>query len=236
MSELEGFVSNQDVENILFQATNEELLCITKTLGMPAHDAYPVRAKEIYEKLQTTASHLLKRIFNRDKKPAYCEIVHSVSKKLETHSSDKDSDWARNNYKILENQIFEVVFQTYLSSLDENQRKKLEDELGTLAWQLGENYSSLGGGVFALAAASVGGTSIIAAMTTTLGAVFGPVTWLALGGIAAYKYGAPDYKKIVPCITIISSIRQRLEFKMNQRVNDFNWQESISNIQVKNGF
>ncbi len=236
MIELNGFVSNKDAENMLVQATNEELLCITRSLDMDSYDAFPCRSKEIFEKLQNTAAHSFGNILKKNGGIPYWNIVHNVSKKLETHSSGRESSWAQKNYRVLENQIFEVVFQTYLSSLDENQRKNLEDELDSLAWQLGENYSNMGGGIFALAAASIGGTSLVAAFTSSVGLVVGPIGWLALGVLAAYKFGAPNYQKILPCITVISSIRQRLELKNKDGLNDSFWQDQVANIQVKNGF
>jgi len=51
------------------------------------------------------------------------------------------------------------------------------------------------------------------AATSLLSILLGPVGWVGVGVFAAYTYGAPEYKKIIPIVAIIGAIRQRVKYE-----------------------
>ncbi|THB69745.1 MAG: hypothetical protein D6B27_00060 [Gammaproteobacteria bacterium] len=231
----EEYDSDADVIAILSQATEDELLCIARSLDISSDITAEENHEEIFNYIKHSCSGVLDKITGKIENIHYSDIVLGTAKILHTHSSSKSSEWAAKNYRILEEQIFETVFQTYLASLSGKERCRIEDELETLSRQLGEKYSKVGSGIFAIAAASLGGSSLVATITSSISMIFAPITWLAIGAMAAYKFRAANYRKIIPCLTILSSVRQRIEHEKAIDNGDYAT-NFLGGIKVKNGF
>lgn len=61
-------------------------------------------------------------------------------------------------------------------------------------------------------------------MSSILATVTGPVGWVALAAVAAFKLGGPNYKKTMPGVLVIAAARARLIAERDQAISDLHAQ------------
>lgn len=50
-------------------------------------------------------------------------------------------------------------------------------------------------------------------LTSTLGVIIGPVGWVGLASYGIFKLGSPNFKKTIPSVVFIHTVRSRLELE-----------------------
>lgn len=132
----------------------------------------------------------------------------------------------------IEAKIVAKVWQNITTTMTPEQREKLEREAEEQAKKLGKSIKGELGALGTLGAAQLSGFGVYMLGSTMLGAintalglglgfgafaglsqaiavVIGPVGWTAMGLVAIAKLGAPNYKKLLPVVILISSYRER---------------------------
>lgn len=225
--------SSNDVISLIEMASNDEKSCLLRSLGMEA-DFTKDLSKTIFNMLSKEASHSIGRLVRKGNGLPYWLVVHNTAKFLKVNSYDQDDHWVQRNYQILERNIFDMVFRTFLYSIPEQNRENLENSLATIGDRLLRNTDNNDSQVAAVSSLGLGSTSLLAIIGSSIGPAIAPLWLLALSALTVKRLGASKYKKIIPFIAVIASIRQRIESCTNE--DDDNYHLEQEQIQVRSGF
>lgn len=214
------------VVDLLSRGNRQERLVLARILyGNDAPDKDYLSA-HLVGSLCQAGGHSV-RNFMRGCGVGYQEIVTDALSKL------KISDAGKLDVVQQEQRIVQTLFKQVTESMTDEQLAEFEQKIKEEANKHGVSYTGqlLSGG--ALAGVSVAGFAPFLMATTTVGAltgflgitlpfafytgmtslmgfVIGPPGWIALIGWAGYTAGNTNYKKTIPSIALISSVRSRL--------------------------
>lgn len=129
--------------------------------------------------------------------------------------------------------IINHVLKTAYSNFDKAQRVRFDHELAKIACSFSSDNdpSALTGAAGLMAIANLGGFATYTLMSSVLSMItfgtlgfgaytaasallsvaIGPVGWLALGSVAAYKFGKPELEKTIPFAATVGMLRQRIQ-------------------------
>ena len=129
--------------------------------------------------------------------------------------------------------IVNSILQTTYSKMSADERSQFDQQVVKVASQftLNKDPSALTGTAGLMVVANLGGFATYTLMSSVLSAislgtlgfgaytaassllsvVIGPVGWLTLGAVAAYKFGRPELNKTIPFIATTAMIRQRIK-------------------------
>ena len=179
--------------------------------------------------LNTTGNH---RVEQDEKYVSYTEIVRDVARKVGVKITKKMPMIE------LETESINTVFKTILKNCTPEDRVTLEKGIAS---QYEKNYTGPTVAITTLGLAKLSGFALYLASTantiaiaTSLGIavpsyagvisilsfVTGPVGWAALAGISAIIISGPDYKKTIPGVMLIASIRARQIFERDKEIQE----------------
>ncbi len=224
--------SSNDVISLIENANKDERSCLLRSLGIE-EDITKDFSETIFSTLSREASHSIGRLVRRGNGIPYWMVVHNTAKFLKANSYERDESWVQRNYQILERNIFDMVFRTFLYSIPEEKREKLEDSLSTVGNTLLRSTDKNNSQVAAVSSLGLGSTSLLAIIGSSIGPTIAPLWLLALSALTVKRYKASKYIKIIPFISVIASIRQRLE---SNGMVDSDYHLEQEQIQVRSGF
>ena len=224
--------SSEQLIYLLHQAKIDELKLLAKILDVDA-----VNSSQIVVSLREAGGHSIANFFGDEGVP-YHEIVNDVAQEVECGGYGSLS-LAERNVVDLEEKIVKKVFENMLSKMEPGERRKFEEDLLKEAKKYSDSYTGLaatGGGLVVAGMAGFApylmATSLTSAfagafgvtmsfgfytsLTSFMSVALGPVGWAFLAGAAIFKVGSTNYKKTIPCVVIISSIRQRIKIDNEQ--------------------
>ena len=204
-------------------ATSEERSNLAVILGAKVSAS----AGEIIAALRKAGSNGLVSIARRSH-VEYSVIAADVAKKVGVKDPASQADIAAT-----EKRIIEAMIAKALTSAKPEEREKLLARLG------GSSVAGVGATAGALAVANLSGFALYTTASTLLGAVTsavgvalafgvytamssglavitGPFGWLLLGGFAAVKIGGVNYKKTIPAVLAVATLRARLMEETSQ--------------------
>ena len=224
--------STDDFISVIEKANRDEIICLQRSLGIEddlRHDA----GRTIYNMLSKEASNSIGRLVRPGKGLPYWLVVHNTAKYLKAKYHDKDASWAQKNYPILERNIFDMMFRTFLYSIPDDKREKLDESLSIVGDKLLRNSDKNDSRIATISSLGLGSTSLLAIIGSSIGSTIAPLWLLALGALTAQRFGSSKYKRLVPAIAITASIRIRLE-SVSSRDNDYDLYQG--QILVRSGF
>ena len=224
--------SDDDVISIIDKANTEEKVCLLRTLGIQEENRHDA-GRTIFNMLSKEASNSIGRLVRTGKGLPYWLIVHNTAKFLKAKSYDQDPNWAKRNYHILERNIFDMVFRTFLYNIPENKRDTLDNDLSFISDKLLRRTDKSDSKVATISSLGLGSTSLLAMIGSSFGATIAPLWLLAISALTVQRYGASKYKKIIPFISVVASIRLRLE---SCDTYDETYDLQRDKIQVRSGF
>jgi len=134
-----------------------------------------------------------------------------------------------------EKRIILKLLEVAYENMSEDEKKNFDEQISIAAHKFGaaNNKEYLMGSAGLLALGNLGGfatytflTSMMStvtfgtlgfgaytAATSLLSVLLGPVGWAGIGVFAAYTYGAPEYKKLIPIVATVGAIRQRIKYQ-----------------------
>ncbi len=224
--------SSDDVISLIENANKDERICLLRSLGIE-EDITKDFSEAIFSILSKEASYSIGRLVRKGKGIPYWLVVHKTAKFLKTNSCERDEGWVQRNYQILERNIFDMVFRTFLYSIPEENRDKLEDSLSIVGNTLLRSTDKNDSKVAAVSSLGLGSTSLLAILGSSIGATIAPLWLLALSALTVKRYEASKYKKIIPFISVIASIRHRVE---TNGISDSDYHLEQEQIQVRSGF
>lgn len=236
------------LEGLLAAATAQERANLAAILKLP-QDA---SAAALAEGLGKAGSHLVGTWLRGGRGVAYDEVVNDVAARLKVpQAAESDATWER------ERQILTAAFDRLLAEASPEQREAILAELASqqqaeLASQQQGSALGLGAGTAAMVVANLSGFALYTAASTTLAAitgavgltlpfatymglssviatVTGPVGWAALAVWAVASLGGANYKKTVPAVILVGTVRSRLIAERDQEL------EALADEQVALG-
>lgn len=216
-------LTNAPIEDVLDNADEKQLGALSKILNIEAATREAILDKMCFL-AQSTARHLTRKFLKKksDYDQVYKSLVRSVAKKLKIKHSLIETT------SEIEVKISQKVIETVWEKLTPEQKKELEETLRREAEKYGKTAGvATSGSIFAaLTAAQLSGFSIYILATTALGAlnlslgaglytaltsaisvITGPVGWIGAGLFTIWHLDKPNYKKLIPAIIYISSMR-----------------------------
>ena len=224
--------SSDDVISLIDKANKEETLCLLRSLGIE-DDLRKDAGKTIFDMLSKEASNSIGRLVRTGKGLPYWLIVHNTAKYLKTKYHEQDASWAQKNYPILERNIFDQVFRTFLYSMPDSKRENLDESLTEIGDKLLRSSDKNDSRIATMSSLGLGSTSFLSIIGSSLGTAIAPLWLLALGALTAQRFGSSKYKKLIPFIAIVASIRIRLE---SSNVDDDSYNLNYEKIMVRSGF
>jgi uncharacterized protein YaaW (UPF0174 family) len=217
------------LQALVEMASDQERSNLATVLKLPNS---PSVAQMINE-LGRAGSHVAGRIFRRGKCVSYGEVVRDVASKVGA-SLPKS---AASVYEA-ERAVLEAAFRKVLEQASPEQQRAI---LNDIARADRGSVTGLGVTTVTLAAAHLSGFALYTAASATLGAITGavgitlpfatymglssflatitgPAGWAALAGWAIFKLGGVDYKKTIPAVVLIGTVRTRLIAERDQEL------------------
>lgn len=188
-------------------------------------------AEKIAEQLRKTGSNDIATLF-RGSGVEYDEIVVDVGEKLKVNAVKKGKSVADN-----ESAILVKLFEDALDQMTEEEKRALFQSMGIKGYDI--PLASTGTFIFQQLLAHYGGfatyrVSLIvanmvarallgsgltfatnAALTRTIGAMLGPIGWIATGVWLAVDIAGPAFRKTVPAVVHIAMLRQMLQRRVS---------------------
>lgn len=216
------------IEALLAAATEQERANLAAILKLPL-DASVAR---LAEALGKAGSHLVGTLTRRGRGVAYPEVVSNVAARLKLPRVATE----RSIYE-QERQILTASFEKMLAEATPEQREAI---VGELTKQRSGSVG-LGAGAAAMIAANLSGFALYTAASTTLAAVTGavgvtlpfatymglssviatvtgPVGWTALALWAVASLGGANFKKTIPAVILVGTVRTRLIAERDQEL------------------
>lgn len=220
-----------DVLHRSIEISPDDVAPLLKYLGMPTdtlnnkiHDARG-KAVNIAEFLRKMGSNDIATLFRGGSGVLYPEVVLDVGKKLNAKVSESKS--VEKN----EEAILFKVFEDTLDQMSESEKRQLFQSMGireheyptgaaaTIVTQLVARYGGFAVYKSALIVANMVSRALLgqglafatnATLTKTIGAFLGPIGWIASGVWLAVDLAGPAYRKTVPAIIHVATLRQTL--------------------------
>lgn len=229
--------------SVLDKATAEERANLATILGLPERAS----ANQLIEKLRAEGSHFVGSLFRRGEGVPYLKVVSDVATKLGVSRPKSDISTME-----AERIVLEAAFQKVMANaLPEQRAAILEDIQRASRGSMG----GIGKTTAALAVANLSGFALYTAASTVLGAVTGalgltlpfaaymglssilstltgPVGWAALGGWALIKLGGENYKKTIPGVVLVATVRTRLIAERDQELQSLAAERTSLNPEV----
>lgn len=234
----------KNIKKLLKKANEEELDLINEIIGKEkvtfemkgrTIEAFvPLSVDDIIKKIQWLSKSLLGYVFGEEK--SYKSILLDVAKKLKIKadcSLEEDEIELRINKKIMEDLVKKMKKEEKEKFEELLMQKAREFGYGEELMKTGTIFASLfaaqasGFGVYLLASTTLGaltsaiGITLPFAVYTTLSSAIsvaiGPVGWITAGIFAFWKLTGPNYKKLIPLVVAISSIRARIKYEEEQK-------------------
>ncbi len=224
--------SSDDVIKLIDKANKEERLCLLRSLGIE-YDLRHEAGRTIFYMLSREASNSIGRLMRPGKGLPYWLIVHNAAKHLKAKHHDRDTSWVEKNYPVLEKNIFDMMFRTFLYSMPKSKRENLDESLSVIGDKLLRNSDKNDSRVATVSSLGLGSTSLLALLGSSIGATIAPLWLLALGALTAQRFGSSKYKKLIPFIAIIASIRIKIE---SNAEDDDGYNLNRQQIMVRSGF
>lgn len=209
-----------DLDVLLAAATGQERANLAAILKLPQD----VSAAILAEGLGKAGSHVVGALVRGGRGVPYGEVVRDVAAKLRLPKlSETVTICGR------EHQILTAAFERMLAEASPDQREAI---LVELARKQGSSLG-VGAGTAALVVANLSGFALYTAASTTLAAVTGavgltlpfatyaglssviatvtgPLGWAALGVWAVASLGGANFKKTIPAVMLVGTVRTRL--------------------------
>ncbi len=221
--------STIELFNLLKKADKEELQALGRVLFNDATTQY-WRPSKLIEELCSAGGHSVANLL-RGEGVSYAEIVTDVYAKLAVQEHPIPSTYLEKEAAIVRH-----LFAKIVAEMTPDQRAKFEEELKKTAEGYGVSLTGIGvaGGSLAIAGAAgfapfLMATSALSALTgalgmtlpfaaytgltSTLGVIIGPVGWVGLASYGIFKLGSPNFKKTIPSVVFIHTVRSRLELE-----------------------
>jgi uncharacterized protein YaaW (UPF0174 family) len=209
-----------DLEALLSAATEQERANLATILKLP-QDASTVT---LAEGMGKAGSHLVGTLARRGRGVAYHEVAGDVAAKLKLPKLAEGLPVYEQ-----ERQVLTAAFDRILAEASPEQREAI---LAELAKQRGSALG-LGAGTAVMVAANLSGFALYTAASTTLAAITGavgvtlpfatymglssaiatltgPLGWTALALWAFAALGGANYKKTIPAVILVGTVRTRL--------------------------
>jgi uncharacterized protein YaaW (UPF0174 family) len=217
-----------ELETLLTAASGQERANLAAILKLPESAS----AAALAEGLGKAGSHVVGALVRGGRGVPYDEVVRDVAAKLK---QPKLTETATTYDR--ERQILTAAFERMLAEASPEQREAI---LAELASKQGGSVG-VGAGAAALVVANLSGfalytvaSSALAAITGAVGltlpfatymglssviaAVTGPVGWAALGVWAVASLGGANYKKTIPAVMLVGTVRTRLIAERDQEL------------------
>lgn len=177
----------------------------------------------------------------------YAEVVTDVAKKLKVPDLTSDTLVAE-----VERQVVETLINMRLAKAEPEEREQMLRALGVARDGTGQALTMAAGGLvvanlsgFALytaassALAGVAGLfgvvlpfSVYTASSSLIATLIGPVGWVALIGITVITFGATNYKKTVPGVLCIATLRARLLAERQEEIQKIQAQKQRADLMM----
>lgn len=218
-----------ELEALLTAATGQERANLAAILKLPESTSAAVLA----EGLGKAGSHIVGALVRGGRGVPYHEVVRDVAAKLKLPNLAETATTCQR-----ERQILTAAFEKILAQASPEQRQAILAELAsTPGGPLG-----VGAGTAALVVANLSGFALYTAASATLAAVTGavgltlpfatylglssviatvtgPVGWAALGVWAVASLGGANYKKTIPAVILVGTVRTRLIAERDQELH-----------------
>jgi len=217
-----------ELEALLAAATPQERANLAAILKLPQGASAAVLA----EGLGKAGSHVVGALMRGGRGVPYREVVGDVAAKLKLPKLPEAATTCER-----ERQILTAAFEKMLAEASPEQREAI---LAELAGKQGSPIG-VGAGTAALVVANLSGFALYTAASTTLAAVTGavgltlpfatymglssviatvtgPVGWAALGVWAVASLGGANYKKTIPAVILVGTVRARLIAERDQEL------------------
>ena len=211
---------SMEVARLLEDATSGEKESIAKFIELPA-DTNP---NDLVGHICKAGSHSFASMMRMGRHIEYQEIAQDVAYKLGVKKNRKMPAY------IAEKEAVVAAFNSILEKATPEQRSQI---VANLSQQQGVPIKGMVGVTGGLVAAHLSGFALYTAASSTLAAVAGvagvtlpfaafatmssvlsiatgPVGWAMVAGWVIYGMGGPDYKKTIPCVLTIATVRARL--------------------------
>ncbi|NDW15451.1 hypothetical protein GTQ48_07955 [Alteromonas genovensis] len=231
------YISNIELINLLNKATGSELKSLTNIIkgeGAPNMSPEDI-CRELFEKggylrAVNQVKEKLKVSYALTGKRTIEEIDAFEKLTLEEHEA---ASIGRRYIKECEEKVIVKLLELTYKNMSDEDRALFDKSVQKVASQYGKSSKGLIGTAGLMAVANMGGFATYTLMSSVLSAlsfgtlgfgayttassllstVIGPVGWVGLGAYALYKLGQPNYKKLIPAVATIGSIRQRVIFE-----------------------
>lgn len=180
----------------------------------------------LMKEISLVGGHSVANLLRGGQGVTYTTLVYGLAQKLNVVCQPTEP------VDSIEARIVAKVWQNVTTKMTPEQRKKLEREAEEQAKKLGKSIKGELGALGTLGAAQLSGFGVYMLGSTMLGAinaalglglgfgafaglsqaiavVIGPVGWTTMGLVAIAKLGAPNYKKLLPVVILISSYREQ---------------------------
>lgn len=225
-----------ELEALLAAATGQERANLAAILKLPEGAS----AMALAEGLGKAGSHVIGELVRGGRGVSYHEVVGDVAAKLKLPKlAEAATTWER------ERQILTAAFERMLAEASPEQREAI---LAELASKQGSSVG-VGAGTAALVVANLSGFALYTAASTTLAAVTGavgltlpfatymglssviatvtgPVGWAALGVWAVASLGGANFKKTIPAVMLVGTVRTRLIAERDQELQALAYEQT----------
>jgi uncharacterized protein YaaW (UPF0174 family) len=218
------------LEALLEVATSQERANLAAILKL----SQGISAAALAAGLGKAGSHVVGTLVRGGRGVAYDEVVCDVAEKLKLPKLAKTVTTCEREQRVLMG-----TFDRMLAEASTEQREVILSELARQ--QRGGDVGGVATGTAALVVANLSGFALYSAASTTLAAitgavgvtlpfatymglssviatVTGPVGWAALAAWAVVSLGGADYKKTVPAVILVGTIRTRLIAERDQEL------------------
>lgn len=230
-------IEEMSLQEVISNSTSEERANLAAILSIEV-STDPL---EVADALREAGSHTVASFFRKDHVP-YEEVVSDVAKKLGAKNLPSQCTASE-----LERLAVGAAVKQMLAKASPEERKGILTEFAKSQKSSSTGLVTTTG---ALALANLSGFGLYLAASTTLGAitsavgvtlpfaaytgmssvlaaVTGPLGWAALAVAAIVKFGGTDFKKTVPGVLAVATIRARLIANRDQELFDLTSKSSL---------
>lgn len=227
-------IESSPAESILDDGTSHERANLAAILGIALDSNAITTISAIRAAGSHAAAVAVRKLRGLELYVDYDEVARDVATKLGAPSLPPTGTAAA-----AEQSAIEAAFKKMLADATPEQRKALEEEIaktyGKSAYGIGAAGGALtlahfsGFGLYMAASSVLAGITgalhltlpfaVYMGMSSTLAVIIGPVGWVALAAAGVAKLGAANYKKTIPGVIAIATIRARLIAERDQEID-----------------